>query len=743
MYPNITVGSRFFFFSSLREHPDQKAQNVATDVDNILNNNQLKIKNDNDEDAIQQALSFLKQMYEKEASIERRYYSERVLNNPIIKNNKKYRNMAEECFPQKGPINYIKFMQLLKIIESDATGEEWDKRAIEIKNEVENFQNAVNEWLGTEKSIEDFPEPKFIISKLFQYQDYAEKRQQSAVHQALQQTKPINNAVLGSTLSKNKTALIQSIKNILIPFLLSNKGVENLTYNQEKGFISEIALYLYEKIDAIKNQKQDEEIDIDKILNELIKIDLTDEKTDNTIVANLLKYSDSILDNLTLLEAQGEQMTPAAQEKIRLTNKGIVGLTSPIRQRLHEILDIKEDAKKIQIKTKKQKEKYLNELKYALKKKLNIPSATRMTVKQELELLNELLATNSKMTMYDETEYRSARGLQAILKTAMPEVVGRSLGKTDVTFLDIGNIKLEYDINNQFAQELLSQYDAQFEELYKKHRQEISNTVYNSKLFKQSNSFNIQAQTRAASQAQKNLASSVLKIPEGKEISDQEGIEALKDVFIIDNSVKHSDFIFNGKGFEGGSLGSGIIEQINNICDFFDLGGISHADRDWLIFATLNCGQGLMGAHLRPSLEDYFSTVASMLLFRTGGLLADQLNQQGQQYVSANNIHIFTLGPLYVPASYILLTTYNALKEGASLLERTAMGSRTTIRNNVSEKDKAKGTIKREDGYEMTVGQWYQTYKENYPRVSINVQLLGGFLDILNQMEEIMNSVPI
>ena len=742
MYPKVTVGSRFFFFSSLREHPDKKAQILAQTVDNILNDekNSLKLKDEEDESNIQQALNFLYSMYQKEAAIEKEYYSKKVLNNPIIKNNKKYSQMAKDCFSPEGIINYINFMALLKIIESESTGEEWDKRAAEIKNEVDIFQQEVNTWLGEDKSIDDYPNPKFIISQLFRYQNYADKRQQSAVHKALEQTKTINNAILGSTLSKNKTNLINSIRSTLLPFLLSNAGVKELTINQERGFVSEIALYLYEKIDTIRNQKTDEEIDLDKILDELLGNTSVNDNTDNTISVNLIKYSNSILNNLNLLEAQGKQMTPST-EKIRITNRGIVGLTAPIREQIHKILDIKKDASKIKIKTKKEREKYLKDLKQALKNKLNIPSTTHITTKQEIDLLNQLLITHSKMTMYDETEYRSARGLQTILQTAIPEVVGRSLGKTDVTLLDIGNIVIDYGIENQdqFKQELLSQYDTQFEKLYHEHRKQISNEVYNNKLFNQSNSFNFLAQTKAASQAQVNLANSIKQIPEGKQLTNEEAKKTLENVFIIDNSVKHSDFIFDEKGFKGGSIGSGVIEQINNICDLFDLGGISHADRNWLIFATLNCGKGLMGAHLRPSLEDYFSTVASMLLFRTGGLLADQLKEEGQQYVSTNNIHIFTLGSLYVPASYILLTTYNALQEGASLLERKKAGSRTIITNPVTEADKSSGIIKK-DGTEIVVGKWYQTYKDNYSKVSINVQLLGGFLDILEQIEEIIRT---
>ena len=154
----------------------------------------------------------------------------------------------------------------------------------------------------------------------------------------------------------------------------------------------------------------------------------------------------------------------------------------------------------------------------------------------------------------------------------------------------------------------------------------------------------------------------------------------------------------------------------------------------------------MLGSHLRPDLEDYFSVVAGMLMFRTGGLLADQVSKLGSKYHSANNIHILTLGGIYVPMSYVLKRTYDALNIMNTQVNREAAASKAVIRNNVTEDDKAKIT---EDNREIQkdkktnketvsrerVGVWYRTYKNNYGRVSINVQLLGGFLDLLDELK--------
>ena len=95
----------------------------------------------------------------------------------------------------------------------------------------------------------------------------------------------------------------------------------------------------------------------------------------------------------------------------------------------------------------------------------------------------------------------------------------------------------------------------------------------------------------------------------------------------IDETTKFSEKNFEDYGFKGGSLGANVEEQVENITWMLEQGGITPADKDWLIFATLNSGQHLLGNFLRNSLEDYFSTVASLLLFRSGGNVAEQVAQ--------------------------------------------------------------------------------------------------------------------
>jgi len=124
-------------------------------------------------------------------------------------------------------------------------------------------------------------------------------------------------------------------------------------------------------------------------------------------------------------------------------------------------------------------------------------------------------------------------------------------------------------------------------------------------------------------------------------------------------------------------------EQVENITWMLEQGGITPADKDWLIFATLNSGQHLLGNFLRNSLEDYFSTVASLLLFRSGGNVAEQVAQLNMPQQD-NYIRIYRLGSLFVPNSFILQLTYDALTEANAEIAHTAYGSRAMIHNNVS-----------------------------------------------------------
>jgi len=82
-------------------------------------------------------------------------------------------------------------------------------------------------------------------------------------------------------------------------------------------------------------------------------------------------------------------------------------------------------------------------------------------------------------------------------------------------------------------------------------------------------------------------------------------------------SVKDYSLYNNSLGFHGGSLGSHTAPEkvIDNITEMYELGGISKVDAEELLFAVINCGDAMIGNHLRTSLETYLLGGAALIMF--------------------------------------------------------------------------------------------------------------------------------
>ena len=146
----------------------------------------------------------------------------------------------------------------------------------------------------------------------------------------------------------------------------------------------------------------------------------------------------------------------------------------------------------------------------------------------------------------------------------------------------------------------------------------------------------------------------------------------LDSLFTIETSVKSYDYYLDSFGFKGGSLGASLGEQLRNIEEIASTCGLSIIDEDWLVFAILNAGSGMIGSGKRAMLEDYFSIFASMLMFRTGSELGKQVNENMnnvQSSVSGNSMRLYSFDNVFVPASFILKTTLDALEEAYGLLQ--------------------------------------------------------------------------
>lgn len=310
------------------------------------------------------------------------------------------------------------------------------------------------------------------------------------------------------------------------------------------------------------------------------------------------------------------------------------------------------------------------------------------------------------------------------------------------------NTLLDEDITRlqKMSAELLAQRKTN---LYKNIRQ------INRKEGRSNNEYDVNATLRASQQEDQKIAEELMQ---KYQINDMQKLhDMLQNLFIIEGSEKFAT-TFNAAefGFSGGSLGAGIEEQVKNINNMLELGGITPLDYNFLINAIMNAGPGMLGYNQKDKLETYLSSIAAVCMFSSGAQslkdYAESVKQAASQIegigsMSTTKIHIFSLGKLYVPLSYILHLIYIGLEKcvntlGTAVLDGNA-GAKVTIFNPVNEAtDKVSKKYKSPHrGREYYIGDWYATAEQGLPKVTLNMAILGSYLDVLEDINKILANV--
>ena len=149
-------------------------------------------------------------------------------------------------------------------------------------------------------------------------------------------------------------------------------------------------------------------------------------------------------------------------------------------------------------------------------------------------------------------------------------------------------------------------------------------------------------------------------------------LETVKDQSgLLDTFVDNSKLRERGIGFSGGAMGtnSNGLSVIDNILALGEKGNLldPETDAEWLKFALLNSGLGLIGHFNRYSLENYFSLFAAYLMFDDAQLIvSDALADSAKDIdkkTSVQNIHLYIINGVYIPQSYILEELYKRMLE--------------------------------------------------------------------------------
>lgn len=158
----------------------------------------------------------------------------------------------------------------------------------------------------------------------------------------------------------------------------------------------------------------------------------------------------------------------------------------------------------------------------------------------------------------------------------------------------------------------------------------------------------------------------------------KEKYDILGHCFLIEDSTKNYTSLETPgdlkHGFEGGSLGANISDQIGKIAALQNGYLITTDEANWLITAAINCGANLIGAHIKESLENYLSAFATILLFDDQQQIANEITDNyikniDNSQTSVTRLHLFSLNNGYYPLSFVLQLTYEKLMKLYGLLD--------------------------------------------------------------------------
>ena len=739
----VDFGPRTFFFLSLREKYPNIAQAAWQSMDFTDTSNDTM--NQEYLDTIKLGLEFLEKTYKNYQKEEWLFFSEKlknfIENIPETNLREKYEKLLAATFALKDgqlvSIDYGRFIILLNDFNTDLNMLQKDvnKLSTDMRKTSDGLIKALNDI----NEIDNVATGNYTALKSL-YNQIIQNRSATTLENLLvnvaDKIHNINNN------NENPQIRYNVMKQYLVPLvdndntkqviLDTTELLDKTSTKQGLAYFNEILKYLLLY-----------RANMEEIFQQSTELQ---EKRDS----QLLQLSNKLIQHRDLLEQEGMNIETTMKsldlgkiQKGKRNKQNITGLTRTQRQKIFDYINQNNP------KYFKEENKLRLQGSYAsIGSQDNFMDQIRqglgMTENTEVEVLEQKVkdilalekSQNRKAVITLETETGAAMSMTLLYDFITTLLSGKKNKKSD--FIAIAKVKFDDLIDQQTTQQLLAAI-ADFFQQYEKNFDDLTKT-YNQMLKLHPDKFNIITETAANLDAERELVDNILTLLKNNNIDTKE----LENFFIIDDSDKFAaTFTADLGGFEGGTLGTDVEAQIENINNMLYLGGITPLDAKKLERAILNAGDGMIGARQRPALERYLSLTASLLMFRSGGSNIVNWTKEAQGLTTApslHHIHVYHLQDKLIPESFILKQTWENLKNCVNYLEAyVTKGSGAKIYNNVTEANKAQGYIKTEKGQHfLKIGNWEKTANNNYKSVKIEMVLLANFLDVLEEMENIM-----
>lgn len=221
----------------------------------------------------------------------------------------------------------------------------------------------------------------------------------------------------------------------------------------------------------------------------------------------------------------------------------------------------------------------------------------------------------------------------------------------------------------------------------------------------------------------------------------KEELKYLLNGLYVQESVKDVQFLNPEVGFKGGTLGGDWETALKNLLEMYKMGGLSPIDYTWLHFAIMNSSGASLGGYLKNPIQKYLSFAAAMMMFNYGGAELVRVSKELQKDFSYSKgpefLNLYVLDGIYFPSSYILTLIRNGLTECQTILETEVKKtnlSETGVK--IINKSTPAWIDPNADPYDA---EWFKIRTQTSSQIDIIFTFLGGFLDIINELNERMS----
>ena len=141
---------------------------------------------------------------------------------------------------------------------------------------------------------------------------------------------------------------------------------------------------------------------------------------------------------------------------------------------------------------------------------------------------------------------------------------------------------------------------------------------------------------------------------------------------------------------------------------------------------VINLFDGCVASSKKDALQDYFSIFAGFLMFDDAIDMAEDARKRLEAEASqVKSIHLYRINNIYIPASYILQSLYQAMMSISNMIDKGVSVS-------IFQEQKKKKEKKEE--FKPIEKRWEETGKNILSSTKVNITFLSAFLQLIEQI---------